>query len=1167
MNPQPTHPSLRRLLAAPACLALLSASGLFAQTAAPAATEDEEVITLSPFEVTADTKGYYSANTMSGTRFNTKLADLATSLTVVTKGQMADFAMIDANDIFLYVGNTEGTGTYTDYTLDRNGSISDNVQSNPTQANRVRGLAPANVSLGNFETMNRVPIDPVEVEAVEISRGPNANVFGLGNASGTINMVPTAANLTRNHAATEARIDSTGGWRTTLDVNEMVWKDKLAVRFSGVFQEDKFERKPSGVKTERYKGMVKYRPFKNTTITGSVAYYHAYGNRPNTIPPRDNLQYWLASGRPTWDPVSMTIHVNGTTVGPINATTYNGPDYFTSSYLGNNHNQMFIDRDGLVLWTAPQMTTSATSPTGNFTGQHFLQATAAAGPAFSGTAPRPFNQPLFNTTATVSDKSIYDYTSINLSAPNRFWDTTTTSLLQVDQIILDTRMQTLAAQASFFREDSERWARNVLGTTNDNGQSGQLTVDVNERMLDGSANPFFLRTYLTSDKPRTQYNPQKWDTSRAQLAYKLNFTDETNLLKWLGWMQLTGYGEYKYRVNRQYSWRDAMISPVSWIPAGTYVGTNSSPTGTPANLALTSGLYRYYVGDTNGNNVDYAPGDYKTNTTYPFVWVSRAGAGTTASPYTYTSHTDNILLGPAAADKSGRFSGDFNTKSVLKTAGLVGQSHLFGDRLVTTLGWRNDTIWTKFGNPGTPRNTVLKPNGIDFDYDIIDAWETNYFKNGGHTTNVQFVLRPFMNTPWLGKMDRSGAGGHFLAELLNGFSMFINRSNSFLPTNPAQDLNKNLLPNTTGSDRSWGVGISLLKDTLQVRMTRYDNKQKNAQTTDISTMAGRVLRMDFPAVGAGSPTGSHNLYYNAQRWITWQNPTWTMDQVNAEVENKTGLSAANAAYYSNPSPGIGATTDLRSTGTEIEINYNPTSYWTVAASVANTKAVNTNVSRALVDWIAGRMPVWTSIVDPSISNANAAAENNPNKLWWKHRYTQQAVGNSTLTLGIPATFTATAATPEENFIAFVQAPFAVMRELEGKSNPQVRPWSFRGSTSLSLSGLFENKHLKRMSVGGAIRWEDKAAIGYYGKQQLPDIITELDTNRPIYDKSHYYVDLFAAYKMKLWGGKVDMTVKANVRNLGENGRLQPVGAFPDGTIHTFRIVDPQLFILTVGFDM
>jgi glutathione peroxidase-family protein len=41
----------------------------------------------------------------------------------MTKEQMQDFAMLDINDVFLYTANTEGSGTYTAYTIDRNGSV------------------------------------------------------------------------------------------------------------------------------------------------------------------------------------------------------------------------------------------------------------------------------------------------------------------------------------------------------------------------------------------------------------------------------------------------------------------------------------------------------------------------------------------------------------------------------------------------------------------------------------------------------------------------------------------------------------------------------------------------------------------------------------------------------------------------------------------------------------------------------------------------------------------------------------------------------------------------------------------------------------------------------------------------------------------------------------
>ncbi|QYM79674.1 TonB-dependent receptor [Horticoccus luteus] len=1156
--------ALRQLLLVPLCLTLAVPAGLAQpapgttstppnrKDAIPVVTDKDDsprtddIVVMSPFEVSTSSKGYYAANTMSGTRFNTKLADLASSVTIMTKEQMSDFAMLDANDVFLYVAGTEGTGTYTDYTLDRNGSLADNVQLNPTQANRVRGIGSANTSLGNIETMGRVPIDPITIDALEISRGANANVFGLGNPSGTVNQVPATANLSRNRTTLALRVDALGGHRASLDVNRVLLKDKLAIRGSAVYQDDEFQLKPSGVRTERYNGMIKYQPFKLTTISFSSYNYHAYGNRPNSLPPRDNLSYWLASGKPTWDPVTMTVHVNGATLGPYTAATYNGPDYFNSSYLGNNHSQMFIDQSGLSYWSAPQSTTNATGPIGNFTASHFLQTTAAAGSVFSGTAPRPFDQYLFNTTPTVSDRSIYDWTSINLAAPNRFWDRTSTNLLQIDQLFLNSPTQTLAAQLAFMREDSDRWARNFVGIANDNGQSGQLMVDINERLLDGTPNPFLGRPYLAVDKPRIQENPQKWDTSRAQLAYRLDLTEEKNLLKWLGSFQVTGYSEYKYRVNRQYSWREAMTA-APWIPAGTYTGFQSAPSGTPANLPVTSGEYRFYVGDKVGNNVDYAPGDLKLGT-YPFVWGNSA---------TGVFHTDNLVLDQVAADKTG---GALNSKTTIRTNGAVVQSHLFDDRLVTTLGVRNDNVYIKYGNPGTPTNKILQPDGTSFDYTIVNGWQPNYFSTGGRTTNVQFVVRPFSNTRWSESIARSNG---FLGELVDGLSVNFNKSNSFLPTPPAQDLYRNRLPNTSGSETSWGFNLTLLKNTLNIRVTRYDDLQRNAQTNDINTLAGRVLRLDFVPTGTGNPTPYLNLYANANHWVAFQHPTWTAAEVATEVTRQTGFSPDDADYYINAASvlPIGATSDLQSRGTEVEVNYNPTQNWTLTAALTDNQTVNKNISKALVDWIDERMPTWTTIVDPSITDANAAAENNPGKLWWLHKYSAAPVA------GTPASYSATAQTPQANYQAFVGAPLGIIKAQEGKTNPQIRRYGFRGATSYQLAGLTDNKYLSRMTVGGAIRWEDKAAIGYYGKQSLPAIITDLDPNRPIYDKSHTYVDAFIAYKTKLWNDRVGATFQLNARNLGQQVHLQPIGAFPDGTIHTYRIVDSQQFIFSASFDL
>jgi len=117
----------------------------------------EKVIELTPFEVNAAAdKGYYASSTMSGTRLNSRIEDLAASITVVTKQQLLDTAAVDINDIFLYEANTEGTGQFTDFVIDR-GNVVDNVAGSPQTANRVRGLSAANIAVGNFASTSSIP--------------------------------------------------------------------------------------------------------------------------------------------------------------------------------------------------------------------------------------------------------------------------------------------------------------------------------------------------------------------------------------------------------------------------------------------------------------------------------------------------------------------------------------------------------------------------------------------------------------------------------------------------------------------------------------------------------------------------------------------------------------------------------------------------------------------------------------------------------------------------------------------------------------------------------------------------------------------------------------------------------------------------------------------------
>ena len=74
-----------------AMLASIAGAALHAQTvpavsSTSAKETEEKVVVLSPFEVNATgDKGYLATSAMSGTRLNSKIEDIAASLSVVTK--------------------------------------------------------------------------------------------------------------------------------------------------------------------------------------------------------------------------------------------------------------------------------------------------------------------------------------------------------------------------------------------------------------------------------------------------------------------------------------------------------------------------------------------------------------------------------------------------------------------------------------------------------------------------------------------------------------------------------------------------------------------------------------------------------------------------------------------------------------------------------------------------------------------------------------------------------------------------------------------------------------------------------------------------------------------------------------------------------------------------
>lgn len=1055
------------------------------ENSAPSA---QDTVVMSPFEVISNERGYYSSTTMSGTRLNSKVEDLAASITVVTKQQMSDFALLDINDVFAYEAGTEGSLTYTDIAANADGVPIDSTQLSPNTANRVRGISSANLSFGNFQTSGRVPVDPIIIEAVEINRGPNSSVFGLGNAGGTVNLQPVSANLTQDKSEAKIRGDSYDGWRTSLDLNRVLSKNRLAVRVSGVYQRDGFERKPSGTDTRRLNGMVKFRPFENTTISGFYSNYHLTGNRPNTTMPLDGISLWESAGRPTWDPVTATVHIDGKSAGTFTPTTL--PAYFSTSSSLRTYSTVAVDGSGQVSqWMPMQMTTSTTDP--NASKQNVFIVI---------TSPNQLRQtqPLWSSNAQLGDKSIYDWSSINLAAVNQLRQDTNTAMLNIQQIILNTPMQLLAAEGGFYREDSQSYARNIIGGAGSSGRIGYLNMDVNERLPTGQPNPFFLRPYLGISLPQDIDEPLRHETARAQLAYRLDFRREKNLLRWLGLHQLSVYGEYQDRIRRSIGYRDIIADDHSWllpVPRATVNAAQGGGTDVARNY------FRYYVGD-KGPHVDYAPGRLSYGT-YPYVW----GNGVTG-----VFKTESALL--AQGISADRTAGSSNSRQVIKTRGATLQSFFWNDRIVTTVGVRQDTNHNKVGI--TPK--FLADGTLD--WDSWNAWgPADWIIKKGTTKTVGVVAKVL---PWL--------------------NLHANFSDSFEPSATAYDIFLNPLPDPTGRGHDYGVTLKLLDGRLVMRVIKYETKQIDARAG--ATAAARTRAMDFDFVSS-STNRSNWLNANALRWITAaaaaNGQTLTPDQATAQVAALMGFSVEEYnAQKDVPNSSISETADVLAKGREVEINYNPTNYFTVKLNAVKLESINLHLSPAVTEWIEKRMPIWEKIIDPET------------KTPW---YTTSYPGAS-----------ASARTPSAFLSGTVLTPLGVDKALEGKSRPQVRKYKVNLATSYRMAGLTDHKVLKRVTVGGALRWEDRGSIGFYGVESPPTIVTDLDPTRPIWDKAHLYADAFVSYRTRLFADKVSTTFQLNVRNLQESGRLQAVAAYPDGTPWAFRIVDPRQFILSASFE-
>lgn len=890
-----------------------SSQGKPASTSAtPSSQGDEDVLTLSPFEVTSESqRGYQATATLSGSRLNTNLNDIAASISVVTKQQLEDTGAVDINDIFKNELNTEGTYQYTEISVSSGGVVSDRTSNNPESANRIRGLTNANMATDGFGSS--LPVDSYNVDAVEISRGPNSNLFGLGNAGGGVNLIGSRGNTTRSISKFTSKVDSYDGYRETFDINRPLIRNKLAARFMGVYDKKGFTLKPSKDLTRRLQAGIFATPFQNTSINARFESYRNYNSRPNSITPRDMYSDWVSSGSLTWDPTTQTGHTASGASIPYSTISGNRAQYYglntvDSGFAGVPN--MYIDDGQIQLYQIARMPDSTGLGPSNVKGSSYLLQNGNKYTANSGT------YPLFNP-SSITDKSIYDWSSVNLTAPNFQRQKGETTTVMVDQVILRTPTQTLAMQGAWRHEFTTNYDRRFLGVSS----TTAVFIDVNEKLLDGTPNPYFLRPFVGGSAPAFTQAKSSTDAYRLTAAYDLDLSRSNGWIKWIGRNRFSGMAEYSERFGSSLQYQDTVSSTNAWM------------NGTPSSRDNSGyrAYTRFYIGDNKGYNVDYSPQGFGTT---PYSTKLKYYNGTTAKWMQEDVTFDEY------------YDGGQYTRRLVNTYQGNWQGIYFGGRILPTMGITRAINRTRQGNPAT--KPTVDTNGY---YDMSPMQTFDYYnwaQRSGTTKNAGIVVKPFS---WLG--------------------LTYNQSDSFSPSSAAYDVRGNQLPDPTGKTKDYGFFLDLFPDRdgnarLSIRARQYETNASGRGTGDLNTIVQRVMRMDYR-----SSSGDPGLGTFLTKQLTVLHPDWTTEQLNAEVTKLTGIDMAYLRSHLNSSHGDNS--DSVSRGQEIEIVVNPNRYWTTRITTARAQPYNGSMSPETLDYIQQRWKVWTTATDP-ITGA----------LWWNN---------------------------------------------------------------------------------------------------------------------------------------------------------------------------------------
>jgi len=1182
--------------------ALTLGSGLaWAQSAPSNSTlEDDETIVLSPFVVDAaeDAGSYQATATLAGSRIRTELKDVGSAISVVTAQFLQDTGAVNNESLLQYTVSTEISGIRGNFAgLGDNRTLDDTSQRMAPHTNtRVRGLGQADNTRDFFLT--DIPWDSFNVSRVDLQRGPNAILFGMGAPAGIINASTNSASF-KNSGQAELRLDNYGTVRLSADYNYVALPNELAFRVSALDDDTKYRQKPAFNHDKRLYAAVRYDP-KFLKFPGAVTSIKANyekgeirANRPRILPPGDLITAWwtdpaLAAIREAGGMNPLTLGLSdGPTIEALRAAGDLGAgvrgdnsNYYNKAIgaFGRNYGglvSVFSDPNSgsssLILTELPKNVTSVVKSL-----PWTIMSGVIARKDYEGTVQRLPNYDFYRD-EVLKDRSIFDYYNNLLDGPNkREWSDHEAFNASISQTFFDNR---LGFEGVI---DKQNYNRGQVNLMSDFGQA--ITLDMNNHLVDGSVNPNYGKAVVVSD----QFANSSFDSEReswritgfAELRAS-DLTKENNLLaKILGrhvvngllsnedyktenrnWIRYAADASYGLQVIADPVLTSRAVNTVNYLTTGSIAGLSSIQ---GANIGRLQTIQIPNSGTVKTFGMDWTA----TGVSPTDPWVNPYGETVTQqeNPSNYRGWAADPRSIALTSDEQGArnqlTTAAQLTRTVTDSYAGNWQAYLFEGVLVPSYGVRIDR------QKSYALQAPLQPDGsktVDFtspDYRLSDTPD-NIEK--GRTTSWSVVL----HTP---SRIREKIWGR------TGLSLFYNRSENFQPAAGRIDIVGNSLPSPKGETKDYGFMITTWDDRLSLRINRYETKVTNSRldsfggaymTWGAEGWAYNFGRANLDRVAAGG-WADFTQGYNPLGIVAGATPAggWTPEQIayaqavgdaisQAYMDTRPSndwyklwnldLASADAGNFigGNEPSGFTITGDTLSKGTEIELTAQPTKNWNIAINAAKTQAQRINMAQSMIDFVEER---WAVFNTPVQMNGQNITLHTPS-------------GDRTAVIGDLRFWNGGFDDNESlrgKYLREFMSGYWLYRIQEGSNVPELRPWRFNLITNYS----FDEGALKGVNVGGGYRWQDQVVVGY---PVLPGATIDdpraFDLSKPYMGPAETAVDLWLGYTRKL-SNKLTWRVQLNVRNVFGDKDLIPVTVQPDGSMAVGRIPEPTVWTLS-----